>query len=1492
MKKSILFLAITLSSIHFGLAQNITWGINNSFTLHEQTIFPGENYMYSNISDNSKITSLDRLLSTTTSAYVKVSSLSEFSSSPGGITLNNPPDVFDLNIILKPVSNSVLTIERDEFLIRIRPDRQPVGGTIGGAKYSIIAMTRTSSTSSTIASINNLTLSDITNAEVMIEKAGISTINFKHNGIIFATTTLTDTSIDYNLSFETNTEQYFGFKYEFQGFDFSPSYYPCITGTEDSDKNWISNCAYDITGNLKASGISYSDELGRGLQTQGFDISTGKRWISEVQYDAQGRPAFSTSSSPANLLGLEYIYKPDFTKKVNGTAYTNTDWENTTPQAVGSQEESLGWYYSTNNTDEPFQDITDYPFAKATYSTLNPGSTLKVEGGRQLDNNIPQGFSYTVPATQELYYVFGKDAFNGIETTEGKEVILKAFKTVSIDEKGNENVVFTDADGKTLAGARSGGTTMYEVVALVGEQGYIDVHIPQNITTNQITFENSAITDYTIYNLRTEQIVTSLTGGNFYRLELNGSSENKAYITTAGTIVADSNAKGVRYPVNYYDYALNYYDDAGMLLKSTQPLGFNASCLTNIQTNPIHDLESTFTYNVLGQLLTSSSPDGGTANFKYRADGQIRFSQNSKQVVVNEFSYINYDNLGRPDESGVAIGNFATLDPTIENFTATNYKEQIFVTYDDIDASMLSSLHIDYQNPSFLGGNVAKTQNDQTTTYYSYDIYGRVQWVVQDIAGLGIKTIDYEYDPITSAVNKVIYQKNDANELFVHRYTYNPIDNSLIKVETSTDINDIIYTEHAAYEYYETGELKNIQLADGIQQIDYVYTLGGQLKSINHPSLSSTNDPGGSTNDMFGMTIDYFNNDYQRANVFPAVTGGTNQYNGNIKGITWNVDQVAAQNPLQYTYEYNRENWLTEANFNGNGNSNITVPQNIIIDTTADPDQTVTASNSIRFLPGAHVIATTGTEFNAVISNAPPGNYEVTDYRVSNITYDANGNIQTLNRNKNTENGSNAMDELSYNYDIPAKPNQLLQVTDGITTETNAYDIKTQTNPENYDYNDIGQLVENRGENVGYVYNANGLVTEVKKLTLVEQPIVKFYYNDKNHRVKKESFSNGTLQNTTYYIRDAAGTPLAIYEDNDLVEHTIYGSGRLGVHYRQSDLDAYQLTDHLGNVRAVIIKNGNNAVSLTAKTDYYPFGMPMPSRYDGANSYRYAYQGQEKDTETGMEAFELRLWDSRIGRWLTTDPYNQYFSPYLGMGNNPIGLVDKDGGMAGPPIEHNYENGYIFIDAEGVWQWDQVASSWIGLGDTKTSYLANFTQLDEVVVNNENPSLDGLLLSSTSLATAQTLDYLLDQSSAFSLKYDLFYNPLNPNKTLFSLPKTVTPKAKFAFKGLGYGLSLYSANQVESNYRAGAISENDRLYSHSLNVIGTVVPVLGVGAAVGDYFGRKYNKEIIHEITTEGTVTVNVVSKILIIVGLPPSKKVEDDWKANGKPSFLNRLFN
>jgi RHS repeat-associated protein len=84
----------------------------------------------------------------------------------------------------------------------------------------------------------------------------------------------------------------------------------------------------------------------------------------------------------------------------------------------------------------------------------------------------------------------------------------------------------------------------------------------------------------------------------------------------------------------------------------------------------------------------------------------------------------------------------------------------------------------------------------------------------------------------------------------------------------------------------------------------------------------------------------------------------------------------------------------------------------------------------------------------------------------------------------------------------------------------------------------------------------------------------------------------------------------------------------------------------------------------------YAYGAPLPglSYVVGSKRYRYGYQGQyaERDDETGFESFELRLYNSRVGRWLSYDPEGQHDSPYIGMGNNPIINIDPDGGLDGP----------------------------------------------------------------------------------------------------------------------------------------------------------------------------------------------------------------------------------
>jgi RHS repeat-associated protein len=108
----------------------------------------------------------------------------------------------------------------------------------------------------------------------------------------------------------------------------------------------------------------------------------------------------------------------------------------------------------------------------------------------------------------------------------------------------------------------------------------------------------------------------------------------------------------------------------------------------------------------------------------------------------------------------------------------------------------------------------------------------------------------------------------------------------------------------------------------------------------------------------------------------------------------------------------------------------------------------------------------------------------------------------------------------------------------------------------------------------------------------------------------------------------------------------------------------YELTDHLGNVRATVGKDvAIGTTQLLTATDYFPFGMEMPGRRHNPDNYRFGYQGQfaEKDQETGYNQFELRLYDARIGRFPNPDPYRQYWSSYMAMGNNPVNGLDPDG---------------------------------------------------------------------------------------------------------------------------------------------------------------------------------------------------------------------------------------
>lgn len=88
-------------------------------------------------------------------------------------------------------------------------------------------------------------------------------------------------------------------------------------------------------------------------------------------------------------------------------------------------------------------------------------------------------------------------------------------------------------------------------------------------------------------------------------------------------------------------------------------------------------------------------------------------------------------------------------------------------------------------------------------------------------------------------------------------------------------------------------------------------------------------------------------------------------------------------------------------------------------------------------------------------------------------------------------------------------------------------------------------------------------------------------------------------------------------------------------------------------------------------TDNYPFGMPMPNRtfsLSSGSKYRFGFNGKENDNEIYGEGnavdFGARMYDGRIGRWMSADPKRKCYpghSPYNYALNSPIFLFDPNG---------------------------------------------------------------------------------------------------------------------------------------------------------------------------------------------------------------------------------------
>ena len=732
------------------------------------------------------------------------------------------------------------------------------------------------------------------------------------------------------------------------------------------------------------------------------------------------------------------------------------------------------------------------------------------------------------------------------------------------------------------------------------------------------------------------------------------------------------------------------------------------------QYQPIqpHTMPTTYKYNSLNQVVKQETPDAGVTRFWYDKKGRLVFSQNSKQLNGQQtgdlYSYTRYDNLGRIIEVGETYGlglndNTGFIDLNSAPYNLFEYFDRSQITYTYYDSNPLSVSGLLNVYPGFTQDNTIKRvaaiavysnntqlnyQNYDHATFYSYDIHGNVKSIVQDFPLMGVnryKRIDYDYDLISGKVNIVDYQPGQPDR-FIHRYEYDA-DNKITHVFTSRD--SVIWEKEAKYWYYRHGPLARTEIGDlQVQGIDYAYTLQGWIKGINSNTLDSTRDQGK-------------DNLYMTNNLHSKFAGDLAAYSlGYYPG-----DYIPANNKL--TDSYSNRNFVADnSNINTNlapglYNGNISQMVTTIMDATRNKTPQLAAYRYDQLNRITQMRTYNDVNFNANLWNNTTSNHYQENY-----TYDPVGNIDTLVRAD--ENGT-VIDNLTYNYNFDGNSrlinNKLAYITDAATPAT-TYDIKTQ-NSGNYNYDAIGNMTQDVSGNITNI--AWTVYGKVDSITYGDGRVIAFKYDAMGNRVCKEVIPNNNNYNTghptyNYYVRDAQGNIMATYtksfntlpvpigeEQPQPAWHTylseleLYGSSRIGLKSPNLLVDnptttptttfsrvlgdkRYEIDNHLGNVLSVFTDKktpvGVSTITgytatLVASQDYYPFGMIMNGRNYNTSSYRFGFNGQEKDQEVynNQSTMTAMFWeyDGRIGRRWNRDPKpTTVISEYVCLNDNPI----------------------------------------------------------------------------------------------------------------------------------------------------------------------------------------------------------------------------------------------
>lgn len=676
---------------------------------------------------------------------------------------------------------------------------------------------------------------------------------------------------------------------------------------------------------------------------------------------------------------------------------------------------------------------------------------------------------------------------------------------------------------------------------------------------------------------------------------------------------------------------------------------------------------------------------------------------------------------------------------------------------------------------------------------YTYDKYGRVTTRRVYIPELAqSKKFQYYYDA-SGRVLKTMYQDGQSDS-FYQWFTYDNL-SRLDSVFSSRTNNRSTAVREAVYDYDNNhgGKVLQTRLGNNIQTLDYSYNVRDWLKTLNSSQFTETLK-------------------YDDATVNP-------RYNGNIAQAAW----ITAGSPGAYNFTYDKANRLTEAlsvspvTFNLQSQTLTGTYTNSTGDSTYLKDITISAGSNVTIQSHNSMRLQAGFTSNGATVSLKPGVITAGsgggagDYSEKNISYDANGNIKTLTR------GTAAA--IVYAYDTQ-KPNRLNSVSGGLVAS--------------YTYDANGNMLRDGKNKFGYDYRNMPI-----RDTLVNGKIIRFAYDAGGQRIKYLRYAtNGTTlldSSRIFVLSNGKITAEYIYKQSttswSVDFYNVYGNDLVAQLDAATNTREFLVKDHLGSTR-VLLKDNN---TITATYTYYPFGKLAQST-GNAGAIAENFTGHQLDAESSLLYAGARYYNFDIGRWISTDPMNEYASPYVYVGNNPVNLIDPSGMQSEdekiPEYVHNEE---IVITADRPSPLHEGNSGYTINPHEYRYWMEQWSRSADQAMRRAGEAIADATLTVATIAF-EPLDWAM-------MGYDAYQNGLQPYMALAAMTPLTGKLAKLAFKQLNFSSKIEKqlAKRGWTKESVKATTDSPHATSKALNK--------GTGGEATAYFNKDGSHVVVDNTT-------------------------------------------